>query len=465
MRIVEAMFVVVIVTTAMVGVLNYTFLPSPNMSSSEGLEDTGLALLRTLDEHNQLTTAAFSADASTHEAIQKAIDAAIPPNVVYSLSVTKLEIMGEKINYVTDWTVTNFEGKIPAGAKTVTYPVISPKVIAEAGKGKISVNGKEITLFILNCTDAWSWFPPTEAVGNISKEMIDQLSPWFTSIVIIHNTTELRTFLNDVDGVWEETGKPACEINNAVVLNPLGSTIPINRTKEGNEQLNLELAWELGKKTSYWNLTYVCYIGYPDNYGTNGPSQGLAGATMLERKILDCFLIGLDVNNNGRTTAPTTGYDLRIKGEWTTPFTSFAKKTYTKYGVYPGSQQPGIFLLESDVLGDYHLVLRDEVQRSTIIIEPVVDPKSNKTTGYGAAGYIHWTDFDGDNQFDSTFMPVRHGEQDGAFVGFCLTQYPDPRVVAIGLLQYYQPQLYRLDFTGVDTVRYLSLTYAQMGAE
>ena len=460
MRIVEAMFVVVIVTTAMVGVLNYTFLPSPNMSSSEGLEDTGLTLLRTLDEHNQLTTAAFSADASTHEAIQQAIDAAIPPNVVYSLSVTKLETTGEKINYVTDWTVTNFKGEIPAGAKTVTYPVISPKVTAEAGKGKISVNGEEITLFILNCEDAWSWFPPTEAVGSISQAMIDELSPWFASIVIIHDTNEFKDLLNDADGVWEKTGD---KINNAVVLNPLGSTIPIKRTEEGNEQPNLTLAWELGKKTSLSNWTYVCYIGYPDNYGGSGPSEGLAGATMLERKLLNCFLIGLDVNNNGRTTSPTTGSDLRIKGAPTTPFTSFAKKTYTKYGVYPGSQQPGIFLLDDIILDEYHLVLRDEVKRSTIIMEPGVGQGGK--TGYAAAGYIHWTDFDGDNQFDSTFMPVRHGEQDGAFMGLCLTQYPDSRIVAIGLLQYYQPQLYRLDFTGVDTVRYMSLTYAQMGAE
>jgi len=459
MRIVEAMFVVVIVTTAMVGVLNYTFLPSPNMSSSEGLEDTGLTLLRTLDEHNQLTTAAFSADASTHEAIQQAIDAAIPPNVVYSLSVTKLETTGEKINYVTDWTVTNFKGEIPAGAKTVTYPVISPRVTAEAGKGKISVNGEEITLFILNCEDAWSWFPPTEAVGSISQAMIDELSPWFKSIVIIHDTDEFNALLNDADGVWETGDK----INNAVVLNPLGSTIPIKRGNEKTDQPNLTLAWELGKKTSSSNWTYVCYIGYPDNYGGSGPSKGLAGATMLERKLLNCFLIGLDVNNNGIDDPPTTGSDLRIKGATTTPFTSFAKKTYTKYGVYPGSQQPGIFLLDEDILTEFNLVLRDDVRRSTIIMEQ--GEGIGGKAGYACAGYIHWTDSDGDGQFDPTFMPDRHGEQDGAFMGLCLTQYPDSRIVAIGLLQYYQPQLYRLDFTGVDTVRYVSLTYAQMGAE
>ena len=92
MRMIEALFVVVIVSGSLLGVINYTAIPSPKVSSSKGLEDTALTILRSLDEDNTLTRVAFSSESEDHGKMQEALDAALPPNMVYNMSVVRLDL-------------------------------------------------------------------------------------------------------------------------------------------------------------------------------------------------------------------------------------------------------------------------------------------------------------------------------------------------------------------------------------
>lgn len=442
MRMVEAMFVVVIISGSLLGVINYTTIPSPKESSSKGLEDTALTLLRSLDEDNTLTRTAFSTESNDHVEIQKALDASLSPNMVYNMSVVRLDLSTNKLVYNTTWSISNFKGSPPTGAKTVTYAVTSPKVTVDAIRDKISVGGIPITLYILNCTDAYTWFPAQGTVSSISKDVYDILSPWFETTVMVNNTAQLRQLvaLNATNANPLSSG---VGFVNAVVVNPLGGTYPtplgVDLSDPGG--LVIQYSWELGKAAYRLNWTYLCYVGYPQDY-VAGVNNGLKGLSMMERKVLDAFLCGLDNRD-----VPSTGKEWRYKEDLPASWTSTAKQIYTTYGVYPGLNQPDVFVLGKDMESEFHLYLND-----TAVFE-------QSAKGYPGAIYIHYIDANGNDVKDST------EQHRGAFFSLCLPQIPDKRISAIGILQYYRPKIYRTAFTENDTIRFVSLTLAQLGAD
>lgn len=439
MKMVEALFVVAIVTGAMVGVLNYTFIPSPKESSSKGLEDTALTILRSLDEDNRLAYAAFSENNTDHAAIQRAIESAVPPNIVFNMTVIRLDTSLGELKYTPQWSVSNFKGSEPTGAKTTTYTVTSPKVTVSGLRGKITVGGVEVTLFILNCTDAMTWFPAQGSVSDIAKGVKDQLSPWFEKTVVINSTSDLKTL---VEGNIPPNVDDAI-LKNAVVINPLGGTYPypigIDTNDTSDEQVNL--AYAMGRAVNRFNLTYMCYVGYPAEYVGN-PNTGLAGLTMLERKCLDAFMYGID-----NQTLGSTGKEYRYKESNPGSYTPAAKEIYTTYGVFPGLNQPNIFVLGKSIMDDFHLYTNDALA--------VFQQESN---GYPGAIYIHYVDVNNNNQYDP-------GETKGVFFNLCFPQTPDVRITTIGILQQYKPQIYRTKFTEKDTIRFITLTLAQVGAD
>ena len=440
MRMVEALFVVVLVSGSLLGVINYTTIPSPKESSSKGLEDTALTILRSLDENNKLTRAAFSSTQSDHAEIQKALDATLPPNMVYNMSVVRLDLDLNKLDYNTTWSVSNFKGTPPTGSKTVTYAVTSPKVTVDAVRGKISVGGIPITLYILNCTDAYSWFPAEGSVSSISKDVYDILSPWFETTVMINSTAQLRDLVSK--NIGDPPIKPGSRLANAVVVNPLGGTYPAPLGVDLNDPDGVlrDGAWQLGKAAYRMNWTYTCYVGYPQEY-VSSSNNGLQGLSMMERRLLDAFLTGLDNRDS------FSGKEWRYKEDEKASWTQTAKQIYTTYGVYPGLNQPDIFVLGKDMESEFHLYIND-----TAVFE-----QTDK--GYPGAIYIHYVDSDKDNVRDPSEQ-VR-----GAFFSLCLPQIPDKRISAIGILQYYRPKIYRTPFTENDTIRFVTLTLAQLGAD
>ncbi len=442
MRMVEALFVVVLVSGSLLGVVNYTTIPSPKESSSKGLEDTALTVLRSLDENNQLTKAAFSTDTSVHAELQKALDATLPPNMVYNMSVVRLDLATNKLDYNTRWSVSNFKGTPPTGSKTVTYAVTNPKVTVEAVRGKISVGGTPITLYILNVTDAYSWFPAEGTVSSISKEAYDILAPWFETTVMINNTAQLRELVKM--NVTDPPMKPGASLTNALIVNPLGGTYPIPVGFDLNDPKGEQVgyAWELGRATYRMNWTYMCYVGYPQDY-VSGPRNGLQGLSEMERRLLDAFLVGLD----NRPITGLSGKEWRYKEDEEATWTSTAQNTSTTYGVYPGLNQPDIFVLGKDMESEFHLY-----RNATSVFE-------DTDKGSPGAIYIHYIDSNNDNYHE-------HGElTKGAFFSLCLPQIPDKRISTIGILQYYRPQIYRTPFTENDTIRFVTLTLAPLGAD
>ena len=441
MRMVEALFVVVLISGSLLGIINYTSIPSPKESSSKGLEDTALSIIRSLDEDNTLTRAAFSTDYNDYGEIQKALDATLPPNMVYNMSIVRLDLSSNTLDYVTTWSVSNFKGNPPTGAKTVSYAVTSPKVTVDAIRDKISVGGIPITLYILNCTDAYSWFPTQGSVTNIARETYDVLSPWFETTVVINSTAQLTSLISK--NIGDPPLVPGVSIQNAVVVNPLGGTIPFPLGVDLNDPngLIVQEAYKLGKAAYRFNWTYLSYVGYPQEYVSQA-NNGLKGLTMMERRNLDAFLYGLD-----NRALSSSAKEWRYKDDVPSSWTATAKKTYTTYGVYPGLNQPDVFVLGKDMEGEFHLYIND-----TAVFEQTAK-------GYPGAIYIHYIDSNNNGVRDWT------EQRRGAFFSLCLPQIPDKRIATIGILQYYKPKIYRTPFTENDTLRFVSLTLAQLGAE
>jgi hypothetical protein len=437
---VEALFVVVLVSGSLLGVVNYAAIPSPKESSSAGLENSALNILRSLDEDNLLTRVAFSDDVSDYSQLQKTLEATLAPNIAYNMSVVRLNLNSSMLDYNTTWSISNFKGTPPTGAKTVTYAVTSPKVSLDNIRDKVSVGGVPITLYILNCTDAYTWFPAQGTVSGISKSTYEILSPWFETTVMINSTAQLRDLVGK--NVGDPPLKPGSSYQNAIVVNPLGGTYPITIGSDIGDPNSpmVDYSWELGKAAYRMNWTYLCYVGYPQEY-VSGSGNGLKGQSEMERRLLDAFLTGLDNRDK------YSGKEWRYKQDDEADWTDDAVKTYTKYGVFPGENQPGIFVLGKDIEGEFHLYRNN----TDVFME----------TDKGSPGsiYMHYLDSNGNDQKD------QDEERRGAFFSLCLPQIPDKRISTIGILQYYKPRVYRTPFTENDSIRFVALTLAQLGAD
>jgi hypothetical protein len=425
MRMVEALFVVVLVTGAMVGVINNTFIPAPIEKSSKGLEDTGISILQSLDQDYSLSYAAFSEEPSSPEAIRLSIESVLPPNMVYRITVQSIDESTGIIEYEPVWETDNFDGTPPTGSKTVTYTVTNPKVTMESGKGVISVGGKPVNLYILNCQDAYSWYPPKVGLEDLGHNIGGILEPWFaTEPTYVGTIAELTTLIEIPSGP-KDVDDPR---NNAIVLNPLGGATPV--PIEANTDTKVTLANAVGHAARYWNWTYMCYFGEPEVY-FNAPTDGWSGLKMDEDKTLMNILSGLD--NQGIVTPSE---DPQKPSTVPPEYTDRAKYYYSYYGINPGSTpQELAWDFKEQVKTQYHLVQKEDV------FVP--------TGGLSGNVYAH----------------IPGSDVEGSIFLLGLTQTPDERITAIGILLYYKPGLYRLDFLEQDTIRFVTLTLAQMGAE
>ena len=424
MRMVEALFVVVLVTGAMVGVINNTFIPAPIEKSSKGLEDTGISILQSLDQDYSLSYAAFSEEPSSPEAIRLSIESVLPPNMVYRITVQSIDESTGIIEYEPVWETDNFDGTPPTGSKTVTYTVTNPKVTMESGKGVISVGGKPVNLYILNCQDAYSWYPPKVGLEDLGHNIGGMLESWFASDpTYVDTIAKLNTLIEIPPDPLENDPR-----SNAIVLNPLGGATPV--PIGASTEVKRALANAVGHAARYWNWTYMCYFGEPEVY-FNAPTSGWTNLKSDEDKTLINLLAGLD-NQPIDTSAKDP------QKESTTPpeYSDRAKYYYSYYGVNPGSTPQDLaWDFKEQVKTDYHLVQREDVFVST--------------SGLSGNIYAH----------------IPGSEIEGSIFLLGLTQTPDERITTIGILLYYKPDLYRVDFLEKDTIRFVTLTLAQMGAE
>ena len=445
MRTIEAGIVILIILIAFVAVSYLIVLPSPREVSPHNLRALALTILKNLDSNGFLSEVAFSESADSWNELQIALSASLPPNIAYNLTV--YEIVGGY--YIPKKSISNVIGKV-SFTESISYIVSSPAVTYRTVAQKISENGKNLTLYILNCEDANGWWITGYTAQTLALDLYNMLSPYFETTILVNSTSQLLSLL---DGN-KITSIPTEEVMDAVIINTFGEAVPIpseycqggSRENEGYDSDHGSYArycYTLGKKVNQYNWKWVSIVGYPLYYVTNTValsnsqnSWGIYGVKKVGRAGLNAFLQGLDNKVYTYSTTKLTK-DITQAYKVLVHFTADAYYRSNYYGIYPSPYQsasralPGPGAEENDITSQYNLSVEAEV------FEPV--------DGYYAA---------------ATF---RHNSGRGALVAIGLTRTPDIRVAALALLMYYRPEIYKKTFTAPGKSRLVVLQLAELG--
>jgi len=439
MRTVEVLFVIIILLGAFVITTQFAVLPPPSQAFGTNLRELSQSTLETLDAQGTLSETVFKAyDDSAWGDLQKALSASLPPNIVYNLSIYDLTANSQGVvtyqlaNSISD---AGFGADSDASSLMLTSPNVTftqdPQKVGES-------TGQNITLYILNCSDANGWWITGYTGQSLAADIYDLLSPYFTTTVLINTTDQLGSLLDN--SLSEGT------IPNAVVLNTFGESVPIpddyceggSHDDEGFDPAHdddgtyAKYFHTLGSLTRQYNWTWVSIVGYPFYYVTNTDcfddkqnTYGIYGMEDVRRAGVNAFLQGLDgaaYSYNDASTASGVGV---------VQLTSEALDRCNYYGIYPAPYQTSSRALTDDILDDYHL---DR-------FATVFDLKSGRIAA-------------------ATF---RHQAGNGALTAIGLTRIPDIRVTALALLMYYNPTVYRSEFGASGTSRLVTLQLGQQG--
>ena len=219
MRTVETLLVIIILTSAFIISSFFAVLPQPRRVSPINLRRLALTTLQTLDADHDLSTTVFMpSNDSSWNSLQLSISACLPPNIVYNLTVYKVDTSGsvlyqplKSISNVQDLGVGSDSSSSLIASSNVTFNVIPEKVGEHGGGG---------TLYILNCSDANSWWTTGYTAQKLAEDLYNLLSPYFQNTIMIQNTAQLEKILNNTK-IQNET------LQSAVVINPFGEAVPI----------------------------------------------------------------------------------------------------------------------------------------------------------------------------------------------------------------------------------------------
>ena len=434
MRTVEVLFVIVILLGAFVITTQFAVLPSPSQAFGTNLRELSQSTLETLDAQGTLSETVFkdTSDDAWGD-LQKAISASLPPNVVYNLSVYDLSADSQGVityqlaNSISD---AGFGADSDASSIMITSSDVTftqdPQKVGES-------TGKNITLYILNCSDAKGWWITGYSPQTLALDLYNLLSPYFSTTILINSTDQFGDLLDGTSLAGET-------LDYGVLINTCGEAIPIP-----SDYANLysadsyaQYCYVLGQKVNLYNWTYVSIVGYPLYYVTNtvkfsgsDNTWGIYGMVRVGPSGLNAFLEGLD--NEYQNPPPTSFSDSGITG---TPgvvhFTSHAYNSSNYYGIYPSPYQTSTRALKDSILSTYHL----NVQSTDYVFEPV---------GQWIAG--------------ATFTHQRGG----AFTAIGLTRIPDIRITCLALLMHFNPKIFRSEFGTSDTSRLVTLQLGQQG--
>ena len=449
LRTIEALFVVVIVLSSLLGVLHFAVIPSPRETSGIGLEDLAASTLQGLDEDNVLTETIFGEDEEAWANLQSALEASLPPNIIYKLTAYSVEIHSENVTYRPVGSTCNFKGDFPSGSEATSYTVTSPNVTISFTPEKIGAKtGREITLYILNCEDANGWWITGYTGKTLASDVYNILSPYFGTTVLVNSTSELEKILKN-ETITSLEGEM---VEEAVVINTFGEAVPIpNQLADEYEDDYAEYAWYVGQKVNAYNWTWVSIVGYPLYYVSNTEifagednTWGIYGMKSIGSAGFNGFLQGLD------------GAGFVSDGQWITEsigvvdFTSKAKEMANRYGIYPETYQTASRALPIGHIWDnYNVYPKTEAN----IFEPVwVDnPEHGLDSDSFYAG--------------ATFTHQEGSEIHGSFTAIGLARTPDIRVSVLGLLMFYRPSLIRSEFGVSGTNRIVVLQLGQLGGD
>ncbi len=435
MRTVEALFVIIIILGAFIITTQFAVLPSPNQAFGTNLRELSQSTIETLDGKGMLTETVFkdSSDPAWGD-LQKALSASLPPNVVYNLSIYNISSSGGAITYELENSISDASFGIDSDSASVM--VISPDVTFTQDPKKVGEStNQNITLYILNCSDANGWWITGYTGQSLASDFHDLLSPYFTSTVLINTTDQLGLLL-------ENSTSLEGNIQDAVVVNTFGESVPIpdaycqggSHGSEGYEGGSYaKYSYTLGSLTLQYNWTWVSIVGYPlyyvsntEIFATEDNTWGIYGMKHVGPAGLNAFLRGLD------------GYGYQVIGTaiHSSPgdvtFNSDALENLNYYGVYPYITQTSTRALPDSILTDYQLTATELFNR----------PPSAPTF-IPAATYDH--------------------NGGGALTAIGLTRIMDIRVAALALLMYYRPTVYRSEFGASGTSMLVTLQLGQQG--
>jgi hypothetical protein len=430
MRTIEILLVIIIITGAFVISSFFAVLPSPRQVSPISLERLALTTLQQLDVQHDLSTTIFkpSADSSWTN-LQVALSASLPPNMVYNLSVYDV-VPGSSQLYQIDNSISDAQS-LGVSTGSSSYLVASSNVTFSFTPQKVGEHGEGGTLYILNCSDTNGWWITGYTTQKLAEDLYDLLSPYFQSTIMVQNTTQFAQILDNKT----ISTSPSESVSNAIVINTCGEAVPVpsgNYSTLGSQDSYAKYCYILGERVREYNWTFASIVGYPLYYVSNTglfPSSqntwGIYGMQLVGAAGMNSFLEGLDnqsyVYNNNWITADLAG---------SVYLSSEAIYYCNYYGIYPSYYQKASRALPSSITTTYHLSVSNYI----------FDPSGNYLPG---AVFTH--------------------PPSGSFLALGLTRTPDIRLTALGLLQYYRPQLYRSDYTSTGTSKLVILQLGQMG--
>jgi len=438
MRTVEVLFVIVILLTAFTITTQFAVLPSPSEAFGTNLRELSQSTLETLDMQGMLSATVFKdQNDDAWGDLQRAISASIPPNTVYNFSVYDLTANSEGIvTYELEKSIS--DANFGSASDVASLMVTSPDVTFTQAPQKVGEStGQNITLYILNCSDANGWWITGYTGQSLAADLCDLLSPYFTTTVLINSTDQLGSLLDDSLSVGN--------VEDAVILNTFGEAVPIpdeycsggSKQTEGYDPINdggtyARYFHTLGSVTGQYNWTWVSIVGWPFYYVTNTNffvaqqnTYGIYGMEDVRTSGVNAFLQGLD---NQPYSYDTTGI---AAGVGVVEFTTEALDSCNYYGIFPSPYQTASRALTQSIETDYNLE-----RRATIF-----NLKNSRVAG-------------------ATF---KHQDGNGALTAIGLTRIPDIRITAIGLLMYYNPTIYRSEFGASGTSRLVTLQLGQQG--
>ena len=434
MRTIEILIVIIIITGAFITASFFAVLPWPRQVSPMNLRRLAFTTLQMLDTNHDLSKVAFETDNYTlWSGLQIALAASLPPNIIYNLTVyevageaTQLYTIIDSMSNAESLGTTSDASKYMVASSNVTFNVI-PEKIGEHGDGG--------TLYILNCSDANSWWITGYTAHSLAKDLFKLLSPYFSETVMVQSTAELAEIL-DGNALQGET------LQGATVINTFGEAVPIPSdycTAPYSTGSYANYIHFLGERVRIYNWTWSSIVGYPFYYVSNTGyftgsgdhnTWGIYGMKAVGAAGLTAFLQGVDDK--------TYSYDQT----WLTE--SVGSVTLTQeilgysnyYGVYPSPSQTSTRALKDSILGNYHLTVGF----------PIFDKKSGCYPG-------------------AIFQHVFSDETDtsGSLLALGLTRTPDIRLTALGILSYYQPRLYSAEYDAEGTSRIVALQLGLVG--
>ena len=439
MRTIEVLIVIIIITGAFIGASFFAVLPWPRQVSPVNLRRLSFTTLQVLDSNYDLSTATFDLENDTlWNELQIALSASLPPNIVYNLTVYEVGSSAGGVELYNNLiTITNTDNlgstsdasSYLAASSNVTFNVIPEKIGEESGEG---------TLYILNCSDANGWWITGYTAQSLAEDLYQLLSPYFVHTIMVQNTAELGTILGGTP-LHGET------LENAVIINTCGEAVPIPTaycTSPYSENSYAHYSYFLGQKVNEYNWTWASIVGYPFYYVSNKAafsgtqnSWGIYGMQCTGGSGSIAFLRGLDNQAYG-----TSGSAVTDSGDRQATLTQEAIEACNYYGIYPSIYQTSTRALSDSIRATYHLTV------GLHIFNPVLE---------GSNVYNPGTIY---NHVDGSSTIT------GSFLALGLTRTPDIRLTGIGLLSYYQPRLYRSEYTSYGTSRLVVLQLGLVGA-